>query len=767
MLSAQEQKDSLVRLLDAKSAKLVTIDGQSLRKVIGPATFLHNDTYLYCDSALWNVEDNFIDALGNVKIVQTETTLSAEKIHYLADKNLAQFRGTLVELVDKDSNYLRTNNLDYNTKDSIATFFKGGALRDKDGNIIESKTGQYESILKKFEFYEDVDMFSDSILIKSNKIVYYSDTDKAVFGENTKIWKEDNYIMANAGWYDRANEIFFFNDNAYVLTLEQEIWGDSLTHYRKRNYTDLRENVQVTDSVQSAILLADRAEYNQTPTEILLTKKPSVLHYSVDENLIRDTLFVSADTIKYYIKPIYQVDSMEIVRAKERLILSKIDPMKKDTTAAPAGSSPLGGGGLSAPKGVSSLSAPIDSLSTNIQKDSLGVAIDTLSSKFTMLSTLDTLAKPIEPLTPLIDSIPQKDTTEITFLEAFRNVRVFRYDVQSLCDSLIYTSLDSIARMYKEPILWSNITNQLTSDSMQLVIRDNKMTKANMLSNAFIITEEDTTYYNQIKGVEMIGYFKDNDLVRFDALGGASAIFFLEEDSLITTMNQKESRMISATIKNKEIQRIHYIEGIKSDAFPVYNLAKENQRLKGFHWRGKERPINRFDITDRVVKNSVRHIFANIPRPQFYDTKLFFPNYIEDILQKIELSDLLRKEKRIRDKFVSDSLKNVKNNIKDSLVTDSTVTLDSTKLDKISKLDSIIIKSDSISNSISEIKKSIKELKLADIIDKKAIRKAKKSLRKAKRAFRKAKKAERKRAKKERNLKKREKTRIEIENKSK
>ena len=130
-LSAQqkkEQEDSLVVLLSAKSAQMVDIEGASYRKVVGPARFLHNDTYLLCDTALWNVETKIINAWGNVSILQEETVLTSEKLIYLIDEDLAQFRGTLVQLEDKDHNTLRTRHLDYNTKDSVGVFMNGGAM---------------------------------------------------------------------------------------------------------------------------------------------------------------------------------------------------------------------------------------------------------------------------------------------------------------------------------------------------------------------------------------------------------------------------------------------------------------------------------------------------------------------------------------------------------------------------------------------------------------------------------------------------------------
>jgi lipopolysaccharide export system protein LptA len=80
VFAQQEQTDSLVVLLSSKSAQMVDVEGASYRKVIGPARFLHNDTYLLCDTALWNVETKIIEAWGNVSILQEETVLTSDKL---------------------------------------------------------------------------------------------------------------------------------------------------------------------------------------------------------------------------------------------------------------------------------------------------------------------------------------------------------------------------------------------------------------------------------------------------------------------------------------------------------------------------------------------------------------------------------------------------------------------------------------------------------------------------------------------------------------
>ena len=134
LLAAQAKAQNAadrVRLISAESAQLIEKDGQSWRKVVGPAKFFHNNTYLLCDTALWNVNTNIIDAIGHVRIIQDRTTLTSAPLQYVVDEDMARFRGDLVQLEDADKNTLRTRYLDYNTKDSVAIFQGGAAMRDK------------------------------------------------------------------------------------------------------------------------------------------------------------------------------------------------------------------------------------------------------------------------------------------------------------------------------------------------------------------------------------------------------------------------------------------------------------------------------------------------------------------------------------------------------------------------------------------------------------------------------------------------------------
>ena len=656
-IHAQEQKDSLVILMSATSAQMVDVEGASYRKIIGPARFLHNGTYLICDTAYWNVDSRFIEAWGNVRILQEETVLDSDKLTYLIDDDLAQFRGTLVQLQDKDHNTLRTRHLDYNTKDSVAIFRNGASMRDKDGQIIESSDGTYDSKIKTFTFTGNVNMFTDSIFVKTGSLKYQSDYDLATFSSSTDAWKDDNMLSSTGGWYDRSRETFFFKDHVHVMSEDQEGWCDSLYFYRATSDVEMLGHVQVSDTTRNVFALAGRIHYADSSSTVTLTRKPAVITQTQEQDGSVDTVYLGAEHLVYQSIRMCDVDSMEVVHAKERLANMDVDPVgnyrkkaaeeaakaaeeaaqndpnyraKSAAAAAKASqkSQPNPQQASQQKSQPSPQSGPQSGLQQKPSRDSLAVgAADSLST--------DTLA-----VTP---PEPPKDTTRMGFLKANKNVKIYKKDMQIVCDSLLYCDLDSLARLFNEPVIWQERVRQYSADSIFVAVREGTVNKASLMSNSFITIQEDQNLFDQIKGAEMLAYFGENSaLERFDVLGGASAVFFLEEQEVLATVNKSESKMISAIFKNGEIQKVYYYDEPKNDGYPVVQLSKEEQKLKGFKWTPELRPVDRNAVTPLSLRPSQRLKYNARPRAKFTQTDIYFPGYISDINRQIRVRDSLR-----------------------------------------------------------------------------------------------------------------------------
>ena len=643
----QESNDSLVWLMSAKSAKMVDLHGASYRKVTGPARFLHNGTYLLCDTALWNVETKVIDAWGHVSIIQDQTVLTSDKLTYLVEQDLAQFRGSVVQLTDKDHNTLRTRHLDYNTKDSVAIFMNGGSMRDKDGQIIESRNGTYDSKIKKFTFENDVNMFTDSIFVLTRNLEYESDKNLATFGVGTNAWKDDNMLSSEAGWYDSGRELFLFSDHVHVMTPDQEGWCDSLYFHRMTSDVEMLGKAQITDTTRNVFALAGKITYQDSLSKVTLTRKPAVISQTEEQNGSVDTVYLGAEKLVYYTLPMFRVDSLAVVEANARLESLNVDPVgefrKKAAAEAakeaaenakndPNYLAKQGAQAAKAPKtpglGKSAKPGKAKEIEDSLEADMDSLAVDALA-------VVDTLAvaEVVEPV----------DSTKIGFLEAIKNVRIYKKNMQVVCDSLVYSDLDSLARLFKEPLIWQEKVRQYTADSIAVVISNGSMDKASLMSNAFISIMEDSTHFNQIKATEMMAYFDGKGgLTRFDALGGSSALFYIEENETLATVNKTESKMLSAVFKDGELQRIYYYDSPKNDGYPVVQLTDDERKLKGFNWQPTKRPADRNAVTPLSLRPSERKSYSARPRARFRQTDIYFPGYMEDVYRQIAVRDSLR-----------------------------------------------------------------------------------------------------------------------------
>ncbi len=745
-----------VMLLKAESAQLLEINGESFRKVTGPATFLHHDTYLLCDTAYWNIGTNIIDAMGHVRIIQNRTTLSSNTLQYVVDQDLAKFRGDLVQLEDEDKNTLRTKYLDYNTKDSVAVFQDGGAMRDKDGQVIESLYGTYDSKAKLFVFNDQVNMYMDTTFVKTSRLEYRSDLSTAYFGFGTDMWQDDKMLSADDGWYNRKEELFMFRKKVHTLTKEKETWSDSAYYYRALNNVELLGKVEVMDTVQNMYILAGFLQWTDSLEQATLKRDPAIMSVIEEEGQKPDSLYLGADVLVYRAYKKFEIpeswikDSekrqkdlsgdaiMEYRRkAAEAAAKAAADAMKDDPNrqnaakkgkGAPGKPSGPEASGAPAPPPASetpvipsppsvipseaegspadTLTAPADTLSVPSDSlaaptDSLAVPTDTLSVPTDTLAVpTDTLAVPTDSLAVPTDTtavipdspsdtlaVPQdtlsapKDSTKVGFIWGTRNVKMFRRNMQMRGDSLAYSDLDSLARIYKDPIFFTDGNRQYAADSIYLVIRNKRAEKAHLLSNAFITIQEDTLSYDQVSGTEMVAYFDSTQaLTRFDALGGASSIFFLEENGALATVNKVDSKMLYATFTDGEIDHIYYYDNPKNDGYPSVQLPSGERTLKGYRWEPEKRPDSPEAVTSLKPRKSQRTSYLARPHTTFKQTDIYFPGHINRIY---------------RDIAIRDSLEVVRRRLKDSL--SAVMPIDSLAVDSLAVVtDSTAVVADSL-----------------------------------------------------------------------
>lgn len=192
-----------------------------------------------------------------------------------------------------------------------------------------------------------------------------------------------------------------------------------------------------------------------------------------------------------------------------------------------------------------------------------------------------------------IDSLTAPRDSIYRLLKGFRNVKIYRSDFQTVCDSMTAISTDSTIHLYIDPVLW-NENNQITSDVMDIFTENQQFTRAEFIGSPMMVSQLDTTHYNQVAGKTMTAYFFNNQIYRNDVNGNAQTIYYMQdgEPVEITMMGVIESGEISFFIEDKQVVQITY----RGD--PVYNFypmdkipPTQDIRLKGFKWEGARRPF--------------------------------------------------------------------------------------------------------------------------------------------------------------------------------
>ena len=180
-------------------------------------------------------------------------------------------------------------------------------------------------------------------------------------------------------------------------------------------------------------------------------------------------------------------------------------------------------------------------------------------------------------------------------IQAYPHVQFYRTDIQGRCDSLDYLVSDSLIQLFKEPVIWKD-NNQLTADSLGVFLGDKGIDRMEMNGSGFMVTREDSTLYNQIKGKEIIGFFQSDQLHHVEVSGNGESLFYPKDGLQIIGQNKSLSSSIRISFVDGKIDRIAFITDPDSKLTPLKDLGANDLYLEGFKWLEDKRPKTRDDI---------------------------------------------------------------------------------------------------------------------------------------------------------------------------
>ena len=261
------------------------------RSDAGQVHVYHDGIDMYCDQAVLYGKENFVEAYGNVKMVQGDTiTMIAKYAEYSGKTQLAYAKGDVV--LTEPSSVLTTQKLFFDRAKQEAFYNEDGkVVRDSSGTI-NSRVGRYYMSKKKYRFLKTVKLVNPEYVLTTNQLDFYSETGHAFMFGASKIVGETSTVYCERGFYNTNNDTGYFTKNSRIDYDNRVVVGDSMYFDRNRDFASASNNITITDTINNSIIKGHYAEVYKAKDSAFVTKR--ALAISVQEN---DSIYIHSDTL--------------------------------------------------------------------------------------------------------------------------------------------------------------------------------------------------------------------------------------------------------------------------------------------------------------------------------------------------------------------------------------------------------------------------------------------------------------------------------------
>ncbi len=420
---------------------------------------------------------------------------------------------------------------------------------------------------------------NDTLNLYGDNLVYDGNIGMARVRDNVKMVNKEVVLTTQFLDYDRIKGVgYYYNWGTIVNKVDtlKSVWG---YYYTATNEVQFKDSVTVKDPKYK--LVSDTLKYHTT-TEVISIVGPTNI-YS-DANRIYSE-FGYYDTKSQYAKLL-----------KNSTIYGKDQTLTGDTIYYNRTS---GFGEVFSKMAITDLTKSIvicGNYGYYNEKTKCGLA--TKNAEMLQIQKGDTLflhADTLKLNTVNIDSISS------SAIHAYYNVKFFRKDIQGRCDSMVYTSIDSVNTLYHDPVIWT-LQNQLTAEKIMLFTKNGAIDRFELDNLAFAISQEDSSKYNQIVGQKMIGYIKNNALYKIDVEGNGQTVYYPKDGKDLVGVNKAECSSMTIYLDKQSIDRIIMRNNPEGTLNPPILLNRADYELKGFYWLDAYRPKSRKEI---YIKNKL------------------------------------------------------------------------------------------------------------------------------------------------------------------
>ncbi|WP_410505336.1 OstA-like protein [Flavobacterium sp. JLP] len=446
--------------------------------------------------------------------------------------------------VNHDGVVLTCNKAYFFQKENYLKAFGNVQLVQGDTLFLNSKYAEYNGNVKKAFATGDAVMTSPDATLQTDTINFDRNVQQVFYNTKGTIVNKDNTLVSKSGRYFVAEKKFQFLTEVTLTNPKYVVKSNHLDYYSNSGHTYLLGPSTITS----------KANYIYTEKGFYDTKK-NLAHFLRKSYIRYDDRLIEGDSL-YYNR------NIEFASATRNVKIT--DSINRGI--------------------VKGHYAEVYKLKDSMFVTKRAVAVNLVENDSVYIHGQKLM-------------VTGKEGERI--LRAYKNVRFFKTDMSGKCDSIHSNSKTALTKLIGNPILW-NGDNQITGDVIHLIGDNNtkKLDSLKVLNNTFLVSRDTLgTGFNQVKGLNLFGKFRDGKLHDVDVIKNTEVIYYMWNDANeLIGINKNVSSKINLILENNAVETITFFNKVDGDIYPEADLPENARKLRGLVWRGDERIKSKDDI---------------------------------------------------------------------------------------------------------------------------------------------------------------------------
>jgi lipopolysaccharide export system protein LptA len=477
---------------------------------------------------------NYLMAQGSAKV----EILAAQNFEFLKlqDKNVSKLIGN-VKLKQQDTYLDCDSALIYETENLVEAY-SNVRIKYKDSVTITGNYLLYDGNTKRAIINQSVTLQDKNMILTTEQLDYDLANQYGYYGNGANIVSKENKLTSKLGYYYARKSEFFFKKDVTLVNPDYTMTSDTLMYNTKTKTAYFYGSTKIIGAKEK--IFCENGWYNTDRDQS---------QFSTNATLISERKILQADSLYYdrklrlgkAFRNIHVYDSVQRIH-----LYGQVGYSNEKT-------------------GITQVSIRSKAIKLMEEGDSLFLYADTLY-------------------------MTQRQKKQKETLRVFHDVKIFKNDLQAVCDSLVYIKDDSTIWMYRSPVMWSG-QNQIFSDTICFFLNAGKLDSFYLLTNAMIISKIKGAHFDQIRGRNMKGQLDSGKIEFVRVLGNAQSIHYEKEDSVnFIGVNEIECSYMNFVFSKGEVKKAVFETAPTATMHPPDAIKPEDFRLKGFRWLDYRRP---------------------------------------------------------------------------------------------------------------------------------------------------------------------------------